>query len=552
MDSRAHIVTDGSFTNDELTTGTAPVVELTRHDTISSVESVPRLSEGRWALNLSGNCSTCHHHHRSVQVHVQVSGDSTEFGDVYCHKCQKLWLAFGKLNGTRLSLLSTKSLEPETLAAEAGFRKTLVRAIQSATPIATLSPTLTVIPESTPAGPSRETSVRSTAQRDTQQHPASIGSHPGPVSVESSNGEQASGLSHIRSGGQRHATFRQNAWSKGRQAFSRLSMRLTARLRKSKPSPPGTRFPESSSDQDRHRQVGGSLPAGIAPIVENSESLAESTETHVDLQGGSTQEFPNVRDRSAAATNALVSLQDLDLQAFHALSPQERWEWGRRQLTDFRTQYAVSTVPINDPVMINSGTQANLSEDSLLSHRPLTRRHSALAFVGNTFGTHDYWDVFRGSTQTFHNRPLSMSEANLSDAETVVERISMAPTTHQLLIDTLHRDRRGSESSRPLSMHSIVHEWQQYARNRAEVRLSIDSAATGGAIRNIAMGRARASNRLSRNSMNRASYFYDTELGGSRVQLPVAMETERSDIPEHASSPTVSPPSPEADVRSQG
>ncbi|KAH6872696.1 hypothetical protein BKA58DRAFT_400899 [Alternaria rosae] len=552
MDSRAQIITDGSFTNDELTTGTAPIVELTRHDTISSAESVPRLSEGRWALNLSGNCSTCHHHHKSVQVRVQVSGDSTEFGDVYCHKCQKLWLAFGKVNGTRLSLLSTKSLEPEMLEAEADFRKTLVQAIQSATPIATLSPTLTVIPEGTPAGPSRETSVRSTAHRDTQQHPASIGNHPGPVSIESSNGEQAPGLSHVRSGGQRHATFRQIAWSKGRQAITRLRLRITARLRTSKPGPLVTRSSSSSPDHDHHRQIHAPLPADIAPAVDVSDSLDDSTEACVDLRSESNHAAPDVCALSATATDALASLRNVDPRIIHSLSPQERWEWGRRQLTDFRTLYAGSTVPIGDPVMINSGTQANLSEDSLLSHRPLTRRHSALAFVGNTFGTHDYWDVFRGSTQTFHNRPLSMSETNLSDAETAVERISIAPTTHQLLIDTLHRDRRGSGSSRPLSMHSVVHEWQQHVRNRAEVRLSIDSAATGGAVRNIAVARARANNRLSRNSMSRASYLYDTELGGSRVQLPVAVETEHSNIPEHAGSPLVSPPSPEADVRSQG
>ncbi|CAN9414300.1 unnamed protein product [Alternaria alternata] len=48
---------------------------------------------------------------------------------------------------------------------------------------------------------------------------------------------------------------------------------------------------------------------------------------------------------------------------------------------------------------------------------------------------------------------------------------------------TLQRDRRGSGSSRTLWMHNMMNDWQQIRRNRAEARLSIDSAATGNAVR---------------------------------------------------------------------
>jgi hypothetical protein len=507
---------------------------------MSSIESVHRLSQGHWALNLSGNCSSCHHHHRSVQVRVHVSGESTEIGDVYCHRCQRLWLAFGTVNATRLSLLSTKSIEPETLRAEVKFRKTLVRFIKAATPVATLSPTLTVIPEITSADPSRGASIRSTA-RDVQRHSKAIEDHPVPVLEDNNNRGHSPGSRHFRSGGQKPATFPKISWSKGRQAIARLKLKITARLRNSPVSSLVTISPaESGLERNRHRQVPAFSPTGITLTVPVSEVVEESSEAHANRDGEQNYTAPNVCARSATAADALASIGALDTQAIQALSSKERWEWGRRQITDFRTLYTGSTAPVGIPAMISSGTQANLSEDSLLPCPPLARRHSALAFVGGNFDNDEYWDVFRESTQTLHNRPLSVSEANFSDADTAVERISIAPTTHQLLIESLHRDRRGSGSSLPRSLHNIVNDWQQSRRN---LRLSIDSAATGGAVRGSTTGRARASIRLSRHSMG-------TEPTTSRVHLPVAEEMEHSDLPENAGSPSP-PPMTETDVRSR-
>jgi len=68
-------------------------------------------------------------------------------------------------------------------------------------------------------------------------------------------------------------------------------------------------------------------------------------------------------------------------------------------------------------------------------------------------------------------------------------------------------------------MHSIMNDWQQTRRNRGEARLSIDSAATGNAVRNITTTRGRASNRLSRSSMNRTSSVYGTEPQTPRAQF---------------------------------
>ena len=507
MDSQApSVITGGSSNSLGFTAAPLHTDELAKHDTASSTGSANRLSEGYWALNLSGNCSSCHHHHNSVQVRVRVSGDSTEVGDVRCDKCKKLWLAFGKGNSRRLSLLSTKSLDRESLEAETEFHSTLVNIIKATNPIAALHPTLTAIPEVASVSPSRETSVRSTARSHIQRHSAAVGSESKPDSSGFSGAVRAQSLS------KKYTNIGKLVVSKGRKSFLRLKRKVAANFRTSQVSTDKLLLPsEDHPTRGDHSQV-------QVPTIALSPAQADLTDAHLDHDAEFSEGYPDVCTSSTTAAGALAALKAVDRQAIQALPPCERFDWGRRQLTEFKARYTGSTTLASLPVMSDVGTQANASEDLLLL-RPLVRRHSALAYVGNIFGTNEYWDTFRGSTHTLDSRPFSMSETNLSDADTAVERMTMAPTPHQLFIESLQRDRRGSGSSRPLSMHSIMNDWQQTRRNRGEARLSIDSAATGNAVRNITTTRGRASNRLSRSSMNRTSSVYGTEPQTPRAQF---------------------------------
>jgi hypothetical protein len=552
MDSQApSIIPGGPSNNAGLTTATTPMVELARHDTASSTGSATRLSEGHWALNLSGNCSSCHHHHKSVQVRVRVSGDSTEVGDVRCDKCKKLWIAFGKGNARRLSLLSTKSIDSESLEAETEFHGALIRIIKAANSIATLSPTLTAIPEAASAGPSRETSVRSTTRSYIRQRSRAVGSDSRPVFADSSSKTGAPGFSRLTS--QKHTKTGQLQASKGWHTFLRLRHKFVAKFRTSRsiPHEPWIQS-EDSPDESHHSQIQLPLPTVVAPSIAPLSSPEDRTEYRVESDDEPNQDALDVCTSSTTAAGALASLEALDVHAIENLHPDRRFEWGRSQLAEFRARYAGPTVPAAIPVMVNNGTQWSSSEHLLLLNRPLVRRHSTLAYVGNTFGTNEYWDAFRGSTLNLNGRPLSMSETNFSDADTAVERTSIAPMPHQLFIESLQRERRGSGSSRPLSMHSIVNDWQQVHRNRAEARLSTDSAATGNAVRNITTTRGRANNRLSRSSMNRVPSVYGIEPQTSRVQLRVDEETENPEAPGRVGSSPSSPPMSGTDISPQG
>jgi hypothetical protein len=511
------------------------------------------LSEGRWALNLSGNCPSCHHHHKSVQVHVHVSDDSTEVGDVRCHKCKRLWLAFGKGNARRLSLLSTKSMDPDSLETETEFHRALVRIIEAANSIAALSPTLTAIPEVASAGPSRKTSVRSTTHSYAQRRLSGIVNDQKSVSTNTSAGNRASGINRIiRPTSEKHTKAGKLTISKGWQALLRIKQKLAAALRTSQARPQEPLIPSGNRpNQDHHSQIRTSLSTGVAPIIELSQYPEEDVELRLEFDGEANQAALDVCNSSTTATGALATLEALDVQAIKDLPPHKRFEWGRRQITEFRARYAGSTTPAAIPVMVNNGTQASSSEDLLVLNRPLVRRHSDLAYVGNTFGTYEYWDAFRGSTCTVNVRPLSMSETNFSDADTAVDRTSVATTPQQLFLESLQRDHRGSRSPRPLSLHSIVSDWQQIRRNRAEARLSIDSAATGNAVRSITTARGRANNRLSRTSVNRTSSAYGTDPQTSPVQLRVDKDTENAEASASVGSPPALPPMSENDVSRQ-
>jgi hypothetical protein len=113
-----------------------PMTPLTRRSTTSSAGSGRPIPAGHWILNLSGNCPRCHHHHRTVKIHVRASTASNRISDVDCSNCRALWLASGTRNSTRISLLSVNTIPAANLTEETEFRSTLVQMVRSATAIA--------------------------------------------------------------------------------------------------------------------------------------------------------------------------------------------------------------------------------------------------------------------------------------------------------------------------------------------------------------------------------------------------------------------------------
>jgi hypothetical protein len=509
-----------------------PAPGLARQDTSSSIGSALRPPSGNWAFNISGVCPSCHHHHRSLQVHVRISDDSTQVGDVYCKRCQRLWLAFGNVNATRLSLLSTISLDPDPI--ENDFRSTLIHMIRYSTPIAALSPTLTVIPEATSAGPSREASVRSTVGRGSQRPTTTFLDSTAQMVVDDTSGRYKQS---------KHPLI------KGRQMLSSVKQKARMRFFKSNNIPFGLGrwFSKGESlEYGSNRKDPACAPISASPTTAISSSPAnEHTESPEEVDTNFDLAAFDVCTSSVTATDALDALKALDLEALRTLPSHQQVSWARKQLSDFKSRYS--------GVMARMAMNGTMDSDGLTEQRGYlpwldglpARPHSTLAYIGGEFYSHEDSNVRRESDHTFNGRPISMSETQTSDSDTLVDDSSISSAPRHIFVETLHRDYRRSLSPRPLSIDSIVQDWSQVRRNRAEVRRSIDSTATGGAIRSITTARTHAYNRLSRNSMNRASSVYGTEPTTSRAQLRVDEGDQHAGAPQSPRSPSPSPLIPE-------
>lgn len=496
---------------------------LARHNTSSSTGSALRPPPGNWAINISGVCPSCHHHHRSLQVHVRISDDSTQVGDVYCKRCRRLWLAFGNANGTRLSLLSTISIEPDPTENE--FRSTLIHMIRSVTPIAALSPTLTAIPEATSAGPSRETSVRSTAGRGDQRPTGNNLNATAKKTAEDAPGGHE---------------YNKHYLANGRRMLFSVKQKARAGFFKSRNIPFGlarwfSRRETLESRNHEHNLAYAPIDAPPTtaispPLVQENTGVQEETSVNFD---------PAALDVSASAANAtdaLASLKALDPQALQNLPHEQRISWARKQLTDFRARHSSVTA---------YKTVADTGNNECVS-----RRHSALAYIGGGFSPYDDWGIYGEGDRTLNGRPLSMSETHISEADTLVDGASISSSPRHIFVGTLHRDPRRSLSPGRLSVRSTVgvQDWSQIHQSRAEARRSVDSTATGGAVRSITTPRNHA-HRLSRNSIHRTSSVYGTEPATSRAQLRLNEEAEEDGALQRPRSPSRSPPIPQASPR---
>lgn len=525
----------------DLPSGGLPAIHLIRHDTSSSTGSAKPIPKGNWTLNISGNCPRCHHHHNSVRVHVKATSDFSHTGDVSCEKCGRLWLGLGKRSSTRISLVSTKTIE--AVPEEEAFRSTIIKMIRSATTIATLSPTLgsttlADIPESSSAGPSRETSVRSTTHEGIQD-----------ASLITSGGVTAArkGLSSnfLKTGSARTSvrplapdqTLRSKHHNTGTPRFIlRVGQKLSAKFPALKSSPLGRWFPDNpklSNNRLGKQPIRENLSSSPTPVhMSMSHPIDAETETQNIPAPELKQHSLNICSSSTSQQDALDSLRAMDENAIQGLSPEQRIAWMREKLTTFKS-LAKQTPPKVDSSMVDSGTQVD-SQDL-----PPTRRHSVLAFVGNRFGSFQYFEIFRGSNSTLNGRRLSMSETYLSEADTAVEGMSVSSTPRHILLESLQRER----SPRPHSFHSSLQNWQHALHARVEARYSFDSAATGN-VRSITPARGRARNRLSRAS-GRTSTIYVTEPSSSQVQLAQTTneQPEQSGDQERHDPPSESPPS---------
>jgi transcription elongation factor Elf1 len=450
----------------EVPTSVGNPLHLARHDTSSSTGSAKPIPEGNWMLNLSGNCPACHHHHASVKVEIKAKGDSNQIGDVHCEHCDRLWLDSVKRSSTRISLMSTETIEiPEQ---ETVYRSALVQIIRSALNLAASSPSLPDIPEANSPGLSHDAPDCSGTLHAEKDNAPGIGRHDRPESANivdnatSSRVEQVS--PPVRSSRNTMLTHRQSS-----RAF-RVVARVRQKFVRTFPASRNHRLgrwvlgrTDLSMTNVINQNLGAPSPrpsSGIAPVAVDDEV---GSRTQADLIDNPMSEMP-VDTSTPSNVVPLQTFMSMDEGELEALSLDQRIALIRRKWTAFKSLSTDGSALTERPRMVDGTTQVDMN--------PSPRRHSALAYVG-------YWEIHRGSTSTLNRRPLSMSETHLSDVDTIVEGRSISSVPHHLFRESLLPTNQRSGSPRPLSVQSLPYGRQHVFDIWAESRRSFDSAATG-------------------------------------------------------------------------
>ncbi|KAH7389876.1 hypothetical protein BKA66DRAFT_568793 [Pyrenochaeta sp. MPI-SDFR-AT-0127] len=419
--------------------------------------------------------------------------------------------------------------------------------IRSATALVASSPalrstTLTDIPESSSAGPSRETSIRTVTRNGLTT--ASSGMTPECKDLSSTPSQAWDTRTTFRSF-VRHRTSVSNRRIPGTPQFIlRVRQRIGAKFPALQSSLLGRWFseePKLSPKKEGKQPVRETLPSSTPPPVFTSNPVDVEHGTQTNIDDDSKQYNLQGCASSANREDALNTIKAMDQNAMRELTADQRIGWMREQITVFKT-LSRPIPPTVTSATVDNGTQVDMDTVDILSvsQRPLVRRHSALPYIGNLFGSFEYWEVLRGSTSTLNGRRFSISDTHLSEADTVFEEASATSAPRNTLSESLRHER----SPRPHSTHSIAQNWQQIMQHRMEARRSFDSTATVN-VRSITSPRGRAQNRLSRTSA-RASSIYVTEPSVSQVQLAQSMNEEPglpSDQERHIA-PSESPPTP--------
>jgi hypothetical protein len=417
-----------------------------RRDSTSTTGSGKPIPPGHWTLPISGNCPRCRHHHKSVKIHVKTSGGSGRLVDLDCENCDRLWLGHGSRNSTRVSLLSTETIDPPPMEHE--VYTTLAHMVRSATRVASLSHTLTGIPEANSTEPSRGPSMRSTTRDNVPEPPGKLLCRvPGTAS-----NHVAIGPAQKSAVPTPNRVFKPNTSGPFVTQSSQFILRLRRRIDGTFPLLKSTRIGRLMKLHDENEANAtshGTQPASDA--MPSAPPIQSITVQDTDMRGipqPTVEQSANVESNtpSAGVVEAHASLMVVDQEVIDAMSLEQRFAFLRSQITAFRSQYnkRPNAVPA-------SGAQDDQDQFLESLATKLAIRNSMLAGVGGTFGE---WDSHRGSSATLNRPSLSLSETRMSEAATAVEGRVFASQNY--LRDVLLREHRHSTSARPSSTPSSM------------------------------------------------------------------------------------------------
>jgi DNA-directed RNA polymerase subunit M/transcription elongation factor TFIIS len=336
---------------------TAP--KLISHDTSlsQSHDKYEPPPPGCWTLDFHGNCPRCHHHHKALQVQIKVTPDASQVSYVHCERCQDRWAAFGGRNSTRISLLSTATIEPDSV--ERGVRYSLVEVVK----LVQARSVLGTLPEaSSPVLPhqpsvSAHINVSLSAATQSLDLPTTALNAKDAISAEPGPGRHS--FEPIVLQATKH-TIAPKGPNSTLRLLSKLKMKITTHFPMLNKGP-GRRILGSHSQPEMFMRQFEKSPSRESPTADPTHALAEHSQSSGQYEDAPTGDFQaDIVEPSKRIVEVVAFVASLDKTALSSMSEQERSEWMRRKYTSFKARRRRSLSPLGMSTIVETSIQSDV------------------------------------------------------------------------------------------------------------------------------------------------------------------------------------------------
>lgn len=462
-----------------------------RQDTSSSSGSGPYspLPDGRWTVPFHGNCPRCHHHHKAVQVKVNVGPDSSQVSYIRCEQCREKWAAFGGRSTTQISLLSDTTTEPDPLEKE--LRYSLMEVVRAATNVASLGG----IAELPTHGISRHPSNQfgGGTRSNTADQPQGPSTSTDLEEFTHLRHDQQYQLPHVST----YPTIEMSVHAKNRsrphQLASKLKRSVSARLSESQREALKRLLPASRQSKMSARQLEKS-PVRTPPTEAPSDAPDPRSHAadHVvdDLAARSSVTNSALLGPSEPHAEVSAYIESLDKTGLAAMSEQERASWMREKYTAFKVRHKSNNASLGFSTIVETSIRTELP---CFSHRPSNRQ----SFDLMNAGTH-----IEGLERLLNEVASRRSTMTISDANSEAQSTSDENTVavQSRYSRQLQRVRRGLGPQRPRSMPNVVPRSPPISYHQTRNSIDMLRHSEAGSTSSIQGQTSQASSRLSQDS----------------------------------------------------
>jgi DNA-directed RNA polymerase subunit M/transcription elongation factor TFIIS len=333
--------------------------KLISHDTSlsQSHDKYEPLPPGCWTLDFHGNCPRCHHYHKALQIQIKVTPDASQVSYVRCERCQDRWAAFGGRNSTRISLLSTTTIEPDSV--ERGVRYSLVEIVKLAQRTAALG----TLPEASSPVLPHQPSVSAHTDASLSLATSSLD-----IAATAPDAQDVTSAAPVRNRYSLKSTpfystehaIAPESHSSTRRLLTKLKVKITARFPMLNQGP-GRRIlgsykqPEMSKRQFEKSAVRTLPTADPTPAVANQ---ARSPGKHEAAPPGNFQAA--IVEPSKRIAEVITFISGLDKSVLNSMSDQERSKWMRQEYTRFKALRGRLPPPLSISTIVGTSIQSEV------------------------------------------------------------------------------------------------------------------------------------------------------------------------------------------------